>query len=110
MLANKHEAELLTLEETQKEDKTAFIASWDKSMSSLTQQIEHQERVMCERHMQEYNEFKAQVEASVPKPKWSKSLLNARRIEEHLIRQQNFAKASKASKDLRSFWKFRNTD
>jgi hypothetical protein len=81
MLLHKHDAELLSLEDIQKEEKNAFIANWDKSLASLAGQQESQERSMCERHVQERSEFKAQVEASVPKPKWSKSLLNTRRIE-----------------------------
>lgn len=94
MLAEKHEVELQSIEEKQKEEMKSFRVQWDTSMASLSEQQVEQEKNMLERHRGEHAEFKVQAHASVPKPKWSKSLLNTRRIEEHLIRQQCFAKAA----------------
>ena len=82
------------------EERKQFSDKCDETMSTLLRQQEASERSMLEKHKREHEEFKANVEASIPKPKWSRDLLNHRKIEEHLIRQHEFAKAAKVGRQL----------
>ena len=77
------------------EERKQFSDKCDETMSNLLKQQEASERALLEKHKREHGEFKSNAEALIPKPKWSRDLLNHRKIEEHLIRQHEFAKAAK---------------
>mmetsp|Transcript_30989 Transcript_30989/g.68712 ORF Transcript_30989/g.68712 Transcript_30989/m.68712 type:complete len:479 (+) Transcript_30989:103-1539(+) len=94
-LEAKHHDDARALEEVHAAEYDRFTQQWDLEMMRLEQRTKSQEDSLYTKHMQEHDAWKRQMESMQPKPKWSRDLLNARRIEEHLLRQRDFAKAAK---------------
>ncbi|GLD95630.1 hypothetical protein PINS_up004307 [Pythium insidiosum] len=84
-------AERLGVEEAHMLEFQQFNKVWDRKMEEYEQNVEELAVALRERHKSELLEFQKRLLEKQPKPKFSKDLLNLRRIEEHLARQKEYA-------------------
>lgn len=94
-LRSRQIAERLGVEEAHMLEFQQFNQKWDKKMEeyerNATQLVENAKA----RQAQELREFQAKLLASPLKPKFSKELLNLRKIQEHLAKQRDYSEAHK---------------
>lgn len=89
-------AERLGVEEAHMLEFQQFNALWDRKMAEYEAKAGDLEEAMKERHAAEYKEFaKKVVNEPGYKPKFSKDLLNMRKIEQTLAKQKEYAEAHK---------------
>ncbi|KAH9131383.1 hypothetical protein AeNC1_019676 [Aphanomyces euteiches] len=83
-------AERLGVEEAHMLEFQQFNVVWDKKMEEYERNVDELVASMRERHQGELVEFQQKLLEKQPKPKFSKELLNLRKIEEHLARQKEY--------------------
>ncbi|KAJ0404158.1 hypothetical protein P43SY_008716 [Pythium insidiosum] len=88
-------AERLGVEEAHMLEFQQFNKVWDRKMEEYEQNVDELAGSLRERHKTELLEFQKRLLEKQPKPKFSKDLLNLRRIEEHLARQKDYNEAHK---------------
>lgn len=86
-------AERLGVEEAHMLEFQHFNSIWDKKMKTYEQHIEDLIVEMRERHKTELLDFQQKLLDKQTKPKFSKELLNLRRIQEHLARQKEYVQS-----------------
>eukprot|EP00960_Hanusia_phi_P047405 758388-Hanusia_phi.AAC.6 len=89
-------AERLGVEEAHMLEFQQFNALWDKRMAEFEQKSADLEEAMKERHGTELMEYIRNAQSEpLRKPKFSKELLNLRRIQQTLAKQKEYAEAHK---------------
>lgn len=104
VLADKHEVETLALERAQAQEYSSFAQNWDQRLQRLNRDASAQQKSLLERHDNETNAFIAAAQQALPRPRWSRELLNARKVEEHLARQKEFLQAAQVTCAQGSHW------
>ena len=96
-LRSRQIAERLGVEEAHMLEFQQFNAAWDKKFEDYEHKAAELEEKMRERHQGEVMEFQSQVAEKMQsaRPKFSKELLNIRRIQETLAKQKEYAEAHK---------------
>jgi len=92
-LRSKHIAELLSIEEANMVEFQQFNAQWDQRMAEYDLKAAELEGAMKGRHLQELAELRRKASAAVLKPKFSRELLNLRKIQETLAKQKEYKEA-----------------
>lgn len=91
MIKSKHANERMQLEEAHLNEFNQFNEFWDRKMEEFTDQAKIIEQQMLEKHKNELESFLEEMDKVIPvKPKDSAELLNSRKIQESLARQQKF--------------------
>lgn len=88
-------AERLGVEEAHMLEFQQFNQVWDRKMEEYERNVEELVVNMREKHKSELLGFQQKLLEKQQKPKFSKDLLNLRRIEEHLARQKDYNEAHK---------------
>lgn len=89
-------AERLGVEEAHMLEFQQFNIVWDKKMAEYERHSEELKEAMKERHVAELGQFQQKLLSALQKqPKYSKELLNLRKIQDHLARQKDYAEAHK---------------
>ncbi|KAJ1457369.1 hypothetical protein M885DRAFT_515453 [Pelagophyceae sp. CCMP2097] len=88
-------AERLGVEESHMLEFQQFNGVWDRKMQDYEQHAFQLVEAMKERHAAELRDFQAALLQRQARPKFSRELLNLRRIQEHLARQKDYAEAHK---------------
>ncbi|KAL7688535.1 hypothetical protein Plhal304r1_c019g0069371 [Plasmopara halstedii] len=88
-------AERLGVEEAHTLEFQQFNVIWDQTMEAYERNVETLIVKMNEKQKTELLEFQKKLLEKSHKPKFSKDLLNLRRIEEHLARQKDYGEAHK---------------
>lgn len=88
-------AERLGVEEAHMLEFQQFNMIWDKKMDEYAAKGEELVAGMKERHLAELAEFQGTLLQRQSRPKFSRELLNLRRIQEHLARQKDYTEAHK---------------
>jgi len=96
-LRSRQIAERLGVEEAHMLEFQQFNAAWDKKFEDYEAKAAELEERMQERHSGEVMEFQSRIAEMMhnARPKFSKELLNVRRIQETLARQKEYAEAHK---------------
>ena len=81
-------AERLGVEEAHMLEFQQFNNMWDRRMTEYEDNAKAMIQSMKERHSNELREFQEKLISKPMKPKFSKELLNLRKIQEHLARQR----------------------
>ncbi len=86
--------EMVNLEQEHSDKFQEFNDTWDQKMAEFNEQAQMLEEQAIWRHEQEMIALIRKADASLPsRPKDSPDLLNLRRIEQHLIRQNQYVEA-----------------
>ena len=72
-----------------------FNIVWDKKMQQYEDHADELVEAMQERHQGELREFQRKLLGKQQKPKFSRELLNLRKIQEHLAKQKDYTEAHK---------------
>merc|ERR1719197_763561 len=72
-----------------------FNIIWDKKMAEYEQHAADLVEAMKERHAAELRDFQGALLQRQQRPKFSRELLNLRRIQEHLAKQKDYTEAHK---------------
>lgn len=89
-------AERLGVEEAHMLEFQQFNALWDKRMAEFEQKSADLVEAMKERHAASLNEYLRKLQQEpLKRPKFSKELLNLRRIQQTLAKQKDYAEAHK---------------
>eukprot|EP01012_Entosiphon_sulcatum_P007676 TRINITY_DN1396_c0_g1_i4.p2 TRINITY_DN1396_c0_g1~~TRINITY_DN1396_c0_g1_i4.p2 ORF type:complete len:317 (+),score=67.61 TRINITY_DN1396_c0_g1_i4:1211-2161(+) len=95
-LAQQQESERQGLEEAHMLEFQTFNRIWNEKIDGFEEHQLDCEAAMLERHSMELAEFHADMANELPKrPKFSKELLNIRKIQETLAKQKNYSDAHK---------------
>lgn len=90
-IKQKHAGEKMQLEEAHLNEFNQFNEFWDHKMEEFTEQAKAIEQQMIEKHHGELARFVEELDKVIPlKPKDSGELLNMRKIQESLAKQQKF--------------------
>merc|ERR1711990_982332 len=88
--------ELLGVEEAHMMEFQQFNAIWDKKMDEFEMNAKQLVDNMRKKHANELFRFKDKLQKNLPyRPKFSKELLNSRKIQETLAKMKNYAEAHK---------------
>ncbi|CAM9879227.1 unnamed protein product [Chrysoparadoxa australica] len=88
-------AERLGVEEAHMLEFQQFNMVWDKKMADFEVHAEEIVRAMRERHEGELRDFQRKLLQQQPRPKFSRELLDLRRIQERLAKARDYAEAHK---------------
>lgn len=88
-------AERLGVEEAHMLEFQQFNFIWDKKMTEYEQHAEELVEAMKERHAAELRDYQRKLMGKQIRPKFSKDLLNLRKIQETLAKQKDYAEAHK---------------
>ena len=88
-------AERLGVEEAHMLEFQQFNQIWDKKMAEYEHHAEELIEAMKDRHSSELREFQRKLMAKQIRPKFSKDLLNLRKIQDTLAKQKDYAEAHK---------------
>jgi len=88
-------AERLGVEEAHMLEFQQFNMVWDKKMTEYERHAEELVEAMKERHAAELRGFQSNLLQKQQRPKFSRELLNLRRIQEHLAKQKDYTEAHK---------------
>lgn len=88
-------AERLGVEEAHMLEFQQFNAVWDKKMTEYEQHAEELIEAMKDRHAAELRDYQRRLMSKEIKPKFSRDLLNLRKIQETLAKQKDYAEAHK---------------
>jgi len=88
-------AERLGVEEAHMLEFQQFNMVWDKKMSEYEKHAEELLQAMKERHGNDLREFQQKLMEKQSRPKFSRELLNLRKIQEHLAKQKDYTEAHK---------------
>ena len=72
-----------------------FNMVWDKKMTEYERHAEELVEAMKERHAAELRDFQSNLLQKQQRPKFSRELLNLRKIQEHLAKQKDYTEAHK---------------
>eukprot|EP01029_Cantina_marsupialis_P028437 TRINITY_DN776172_c0_g1_i1.p1 TRINITY_DN776172_c0_g1~~TRINITY_DN776172_c0_g1_i1.p1 ORF type:complete len:236 (+),score=64.87 TRINITY_DN776172_c0_g1_i1:51-758(+) len=95
IVKSRHIAERLGVEEAHMLEFQQFNEIWDQKMEEYEEQATDLLQTMKERHIMELQKFQEELIGKPARPKFSKELLNLRRIEECLARRKDYAEAAK---------------
>ena len=88
-------AERLGVEEAHMLEFQQFNLVWDKKMADYETHAEELVEALKERHAAELREYQRKLVGKQLRPKFSKDLLNLRKIQETLAKQKDYAEAHK---------------
>ena len=88
-------AERLGVEEAHMLEFQQFNYIWDKKMTEYEKHAEELVEAMKERHAAELRDYQRKLMGKQIRPKFSKDLLNLRKIQETLAKQKDYAEAHK---------------
>uniref|UniRef100_A0A7S2UZK5 Uncharacterized protein n=1 Tax=Fibrocapsa japonica TaxID=94617 RepID=A0A7S2UZK5_9STRA len=88
-------AERLGVEEAHMLEFQQFNMVWDRKMEEYEHHAQELVRAMKERHMAELREFQRNLLERQQRPKFSRELLDLRKIQEHLARSKDYQEAHK---------------
>mmetsp|Transcript_93571 Transcript_93571/g.267722 ORF Transcript_93571/g.267722 Transcript_93571/m.267722 type:complete len:209 (+) Transcript_93571:173-799(+) len=88
-------AERLGVEEAHMLEYQQFNMDWDRKMGEYEQHANELVEAMRDRHKNELKEFQETLLQKQQRPKFSRELLNLRRIQEHLAKQKDYTEAHK---------------
>eukprot|EP00397_Hematodinium_sp_SG-2012_P025535 GEMP01026689.1.p1 GENE.GEMP01026689.1~~GEMP01026689.1.p1 ORF type:complete len:278 (+),score=83.46 GEMP01026689.1:174-1007(+) len=90
-------AERLGVEEAHMKELQEFNEIWDKKVADFEAHATSLQRTLGSRHKQEHVSFmeKMQKETQPRTPRWSRELLNMRKIQETLAKQKKYSEAAK---------------
>lgn len=88
-------AERLGVEEAHMLEFQQFNMIWDKKMAEYENHSEDLVSAMKERHASELKDYQRQILGKQIKPKFSRDLLNLRKIQDTLAKQKDYAEAHK---------------
>jgi len=91
-------AERLGIEEAHVKELQEFNALWDQKVKDFEAHAANLQAMLAERHQQEHASHieKIRRETAPRTPRWSRDLLNQRKIQETLAKQKNYQEAHKA--------------
>ena len=81
-------AERLGVEEAHMLEFQQFNSIWDRKMSDYERNADELIDAMKERHLSEFREFQKNINEKPSRPKFSKELLNLRKIQETLAKNK----------------------
>jgi len=94
--------EMVHLEQEHSDKFQDFNDAWDQKMAEFSEQAQALEQQALERHEDEMRALIIRVDASLPsRPKDSPDLLNLKRIEQHLIKQNQFIEAHRIQQKIK---------
>lgn len=90
-------SERLGVEEAHMKELQEFNTMWDSKVAEFEAHAANLQSTLSLRHQEEHKAFldKAQRETAPRAPRWSKELLNLRKIQESLAKQKNYSEAAK---------------
>merc|ERR1719359_2633932 len=90
-------AERLGVEEAHMKELQEFNEIWDKKVAEFEAHAANLQATLSQRHQEEHRDFldKARRATAPRAPRWSKELLNLRKIQESLAKQKNYSEAAK---------------
>lgn len=90
-IKSKHISEKMQLEDAHLNEFNQFNEFWDRKMQEFEEQAQIIEQQLLEKHQNELQRFAEELDKVIPvKPKDSAELLNTRKIQESLAKQQKF--------------------
>jgi hypothetical protein len=100
-------AERIAVEESNARELQRFNSAWDRAMTEYDAKTQELVEQMKLRHAQEFQEYQEELRLRYPlRPKFSRDLLNTRRIQQVLAKQNQYAEAHrvKTKADLVEEW------
>lgn len=88
-------AERLGVEEAHMLEFQQFNMVWDKKMADFEVHAEQMVQSILERHENELREFQRRLLQQQARPRFSRELLDLRRVQEHLAKAKDYAEAHK---------------
>ena len=88
-------AERLGVEEAHMLEFQQFNVIWDKKMADFEERAAELVEAMREKHVAELRDFQGNLLKKQTRPKFSRELLDLRKIQEHLARSKDYAEAHK---------------
>jgi len=88
-------AERLGVEEAHMLEFQQFNLVWDKKMADYEKHADEMVDVMKNRHQEELQDYQKELLSKQVKPKFSRELLNLRKIEDRLAKQKDYSEAHK---------------
>lgn len=85
-------AERLGIEETHMKEFQQFNMLWDQKMAEYEKRAEVLVETMKNRHAEELKEYQRKLMSKQLKPKFSRDLLNLRKIQETLAKQKEYVR------------------
>jgi len=94
-------AERLGVEEAHMKELQEFNEIWDKKVADFEHHAANLQNTLAARHKQEHGAFmeKVRKETAPRTPRWSRELLNLRRIQETLAKQKKYSEAAKTKQE-----------
>ena len=100
-LQSKQENERIELEDSHLLEYQEFMNSWEKRLNNHKKDSEQQKFLMIEKHKREKIQLLEKLEKQIPlNPKPSGELLNMIKIQEGLIKQQDYGEAHKVQQRI----------
>lgn len=100
-MRDKHQSEKAEVEKAHLEEFNEFNAYWDKKMQEFEEEAYKIEEETRKRHEEETQEFQESIEKALgSKPKETSEMINLRKIEESLARQEDYKEAHKVQQKL----------
>lgn len=98
---NQHREEVLNISEAHMHEMQDFEKSWDERHDEYERHAQNLMDVLAGRHQSELEVMIKKLEATVTpvSPKWSRDLLNLRKIQETLAKQKKYKEASEAQRE-----------
>eukprot|EP00899_Mesostigma_viride_P001955 jgi/Mesvir1/11760/Mv00130-RA.1 len=90
-----HAAERMAVEQGHMQEQAACNEMWERRLLEYDSKAKELLEAMQERHASELAEMRRKHAEEQPKPKWSRELLNLRKIEEAQAKQKSYAEAHK---------------
>jgi hypothetical protein len=100
-LENQHNMELQSLEEQFNTQMNEFNLEWDNKIRQFNEQVQNQELEMTTRHNMEIAELKKNFNENSNRFKYSKTLLDLKNQQIHLVKQQLYFPFYLVSKKLK---------
>lgn len=100
-LENQHRTEVLNINEAHMKELMDFEKSWDEKHDEFEQHGQSLLDTLAGRHQTELEATTRKLERTVQpiSPKWSRDLLNLRKIQESLAKQKKYKEATEAQKE-----------
>jgi hypothetical protein len=105
----KQESERVELEDSHLLEYQEFISGWDRRLAAYRKEAEQQVFMMIEKHKNEKIQLFERLDKQIPvMPKPSGELLNMIKIQEGLIKQQDYGEAHKVQKRINNLSRTEN--
>ena len=109
-LQSKQENERIELEDSHLLEYQEFMNSWEKRLNNHKKDSEQQKFLMIEKHKREKIQLLEKLEKQIPlNPKPSGELLNMVKIQEGLIKQQDYGEAHKVQQRINLLMRSENS-